>query len=305
MNVQPWQKALADSNRRQLMAIIQSTDSQVQQAMLQSLKDIDRQISHIGGTGIGASVRRAQYMAQRAAIGENLETLWQEDLDTSMRNGIHEATDLAVQSNKAMFGFLANAAPGAEQDLARSLYASQLGTWRNLQSRIINNVPLSSNVYKNQAFMSGKIDSIVNSSLLAGDSAKELADKVEQYINPKVMGGARYSATRLGRTEINNAAHRTSIETYKASPYVQGVQWFLSGSHPRPDQCNSYADDNNFDMGSGIYPPTEVPDKPHPQCFCFIAPITITPKQFVQNMNNGVYDEEMNNLGFAQAAMCH
>ena len=49
---------------------------------------------------------------------------------------------------------------------------------------------------------------------------------------------------------------------------VQYVRWGLSSAHPRPDQCDEYAEEDHG-YGEGVYPLTELPPfPPHPRCLC-------------------------------------
>jgi hypothetical protein len=293
--VASWQRALAEQNRKDLLRLVQKSDVDMRRALIKAMNDIDKAIADLPSNGIGAAVRRAQYIQQRSVIGDAIRTLWGDNISPTLMKRIEQSTDVLVDSNKTLLKFLTRAASGRATELANSLYTSELNTWKLLQTRLMNRIDLSPSVYRNQALMSGKIDDVVNSGILNGRSAAEIAKDVRQYINPRVMGGVRYSAMRLGRTELNNAAHGMAKSLYADSPYVEAVKWYLSGSHPRPDECNAFADDDSHGLGSGVFPPDDVPDKPHPQCFCFIAPITPTPKQFIDKLLAGDYNNRISN----------
>jgi hypothetical protein len=292
-SVASWQRALAEQNRKDLLRLVQKSDVDMRRALIKAMNDIDKSIAALPSDGIGAAVRRAQYIQQRSVIGDTIKTLWGDNISPALMKRIEESTTVLVDSNKTLLKFLTRAARGRATELANSLYSSELNTWKLLQTRLMNKIDLSDSVFKNQALMSGKIDNIVNSGILNGRSAAEIAKDVRQYINPNVMGGTRYAALRLGRTELNNAAHGMAKSLYADSPYVEAVKWYLSGSHPRSDECNTFADEDANGLGSGVFPPDDVPDKPHPQCFCFIAPITPTPKQFMNKLLAGEYDSEV------------
>lgn len=133
--------------------------------------------------------------------------------------------------------------------------------------------PLSAKVYKAQALSRGQLDRAINSALARGASADEMAKVVRDFINPNTPGGAPYAARRLARTEINNAYHAQSIQEQQGKPWVQAMEWHLSKSHRVPDLCNKYAEIKE-------YPVDGVPDKPHPQCFCYVIPKTISADEF-------------------------
>jgi hypothetical protein len=220
------------------------------------------------------------YLQKRSLIIGLIERLWGEKIMPSVGRQIERATDLAVQAQKDLLSVLMRAVPEGFEGLRDSFFNGSVRSVELIQSRYLNSIDLSSKVYRNQAFMTGKIDSIVNDGIILEKSAIEIADEVVQYVNPRTPGGARYAATRLGRTEINNAAHTTTLRQYAESPWVEGVLWSLSGSHKESDDCDEFATQNDFGLGRGVWPKDQVPFKPHPQCFCYITPITIEPEQF-------------------------
>jgi hypothetical protein len=135
------------------------------------------------------------------------------------------------------------------------------------------------------------VEGIINESLLSGRSAREIASLVHKYINPRTPGGASYAAMRLGRTELNNAFHTTSIRMATDDPFVDRMRWNLSGSHPRPDICNELASAvNRSGWEPGEYSVGQIPGKPHPQCLCFTTTIPISEEAFLRNIHAGKYD---------------
>jgi hypothetical protein len=144
---------------------------------------------------------------------------------------------------------------------------------------------LSQKVYRLRALHEGKVEQVIRSGLVAGLSARELASEVYAYVSPTTSGGASYAAMRLARTEINNAFHERQIAGAKR-PGVEAVKWNLSGSHKVPDECNVYAEHEPFD-------PDEVPEKPHPQCFCYLTYVMQPPEKFREALENGDWDQEI------------
>jgi hypothetical protein len=115
---------------------------------------------------------------------------------------------------------------------------------------------------------------------------------VYQYVSPTTPGGESYAAMRLARTEINNAFHERQLAGANR-PGVTGVQWNLSGSHRVPDQCNLFAQRDSHNKGPGVFPVGKVPDKPHPQCFCFLTYVTMKPAEFKRALEQGDFDDEL------------
>lgn len=144
-------------------------------------------------------------------------------------------------------------------------------------------IPLSEQVYKTHALASGLVDRRVNAMLASGASPRELARSVRGLIDPNTRGGASYAALRLGRTEINNAAHASALARMRGKPWVRTVDWNLSGSHPRDDICDDLE-------RASPYTPESVPEKPHPQCLCTITATPISDDEFIDGLFGGDFD---------------
>lgn len=157
------------------------------------------------------------------------------------------------------------------------------GVVHAVQSLTREDKPLSSRIYRTQALANRWVKQRVVSGIARGIGAKAIADDVKKFIIPGVPGGVSYAAMRLGRTEINNAFHATSISLAEDRPWVEGMRWHLSKTHEFENrcQCNSYADQ--------IFPIGSVPSKPHPQCRCFVTPEVEPYEIFLTNLTAGQY----------------
>ena len=142
---------------------------------------------------------------------------------------------------------------------------------------------LSERVYMNDVATVNRVGRIIDESLAMGRSAKEIAAEVRGFISPDTPGGVSYAAMRLARTEINNAYHDTVKEKMKKRPWVEGIDWNLSGSHPCHDICDEYAEKSPWDKA-------EVPSKPHPQCLCYITAALPSNEKFIDNLFEGKYN---------------
>src|SRR5690606_21412741 len=100
-------------------------------------------------------------------------------------------------------------------------------------------------------------------------SAEKLDAALEYFLERKV----RYHAVVIARTEANAAFLAGHVEKAKASPWVVGVKWNLSASHRVPCECEVFAKQNAYGLGPGVYPPDKVPERPHPNCFCFMTDV--------------------------------
>lgn len=229
-------EAGADTERR-----IARSGSVVRQQQLASvLKDI-RIIQHeLWVLGVGPKVVQAIPGVENAAaeVGKSLDTYLEHKLGKKAAEQLISAFENTVQRGLAL-------------DALRTP------------------TPLSARVYNNAALSSNKIERIVRSGIIRGFSAREIAAEAKKFINPGTPGGASYAAMRLGRTELNNAFHSRQLAEAER-PWVNGVKWNRSKSHPKKDICDSYAE-HDEGLGVGVWAKSKVPSKPHPQCLCFMT----------------------------------
>lgn len=242
--------------------------------------------------GIGAQVRRNQIRATMGAIHREIASYWRL-AGSEIKAGRAEAAATAAESmftyERDLWGMVKS-----KTDVDTLLRASKVQAARTVEvveTRMLgySRIPLSQRVYKSQQLITGQIDRVVDHALARGSSARELAADVRQFIRMDTPGGPRYAAMRLARTELNNAFHATQVRSAVQAPWVEGMRWNLSGSHPRPDECNEYAD-------IGVYAPDEVPAKPHPNCLCYMTPEVVSRKQFIAQFEAGEYDQVIDKI---------
>lgn len=178
----------------------------------------------------------------------------------------------------------------AAKEMIDSVLATSRAGIKNLYARTPRE--LSTRLYDNALLTSGKIEDIIRAGIGSGLSARELAKDVRKFVSPMVPGGASYVSMRLARTEINNAFHNQQIASMDA-PGVLGAKWNLSGSHPRPDECNRLAQTDQYRMGVGVFPAGKVPGKPHPQCLCYLTMVTMEPDDFASAIRSGKFDDQL------------
>jgi hypothetical protein len=153
--------------------------------------------------------------------------------------------------------------------------------------------PLSRKVYHTAALSKGQLNRMINYHLARESSGRELARDVRHFVRPDTPGGIRFASLRLSRTELNNAFHAVTVDQAKKTPFVTSMTWHLSGSHPRHDQCDDYAE--------VTFKPWEVPNKPHPQCLCYTTTETVSRDQFLHSYFAGDYDDYLGDHGVAAA----
>ncbi len=136
---------------------------------------------------------------------------------------------------------------------------------------------LSDRLWRLDRGMREAIEDIVTAGIARGESARDLAKQLRGFLSERGTGNARYNAMRLSRTEIMTA-HReahiaaTTDDSGRMKPWVQGIKWHLSASHPQPDICDDWASQDVDGLGAGIYLPQNVPVD-HPQGICFTTTV--------------------------------
>lgn len=268
------------------LGVQRAHDRILRQILTEAATDASKRLRAIKGEGIGAQVKRAQLSIQIEQF-----RMWK-DIETLTERSMLKAAVTATDDVAALLAELsASAGVATPEVLLQGMQQAARLTVSNLISRGINGVPLSDRVYKNAVLSNGRIDRIINSALLRNASPREIASLVKGFIHPNTPGGASYAAMRLGRSEVNNAFHTTSIRHYDEQPWINASKWNLSGSHPKADECDEYANETHMPRGKpGVYSTDDIPSKPHPQCFCYITPVTMSDAEFIRAFNRGDFD---------------
>lgn len=266
------------------------TDAQLAKILRETAREANRFIASLSNAPSN-SIRAAQIR-----LAEEQVRMWAEVGRTIREGALNAGTSAAQLMAQFDRPYLRSIGidPAAWQ---RAQVATARRGVLSYLSRGINGIGLSERVYRNAALSSGRIDAIINSGLLLGKSAREIAAEVRRFIIPSTPGGTSYAAMRLGRTELNNAFHTTSREKYAQTPWVDVVKWSLSSSHPKADECDDLATGQHFRGGGpGEFRPDDVPNKPHPQCFCYVEPVAIAEDAFVSNFLAGRYDSYLDSV---------
>lgn len=254
------------------LGVQSEADAKLNQALKDALDSISAALRGLEGKpGVGAATRRTQLLGNQGVITRVLNILYNK-AGVIIRSGQSDAAGAATlaelkESRKILWVIEKDADKRAV--LERSLEQSSRRNVQTMMTRILNpEQPLSKRIYNSKALVRGQVSRAVNTHLAKGSSAEELSRDVRQFFDPKVAGGVNAAARRLARTEINNAFHAQSIADMQDRPWVNNIRWNLSKSHPAKqayDKCDEYA-------RIGLFPPENVPPKPHPNCLCFVVP---------------------------------
>lgn len=269
---------------------LKAFDAELAKALSIAARDAERIVATTlpADAGSGAQARRAQYQTSIRALREAQAELWDGPITRAMARSIEATTGTAAEGMQTLTRLLIDS--GANPALTESFEWSARRAAENVRSRMINNIDLSKKVYKSKQLSARWVQREVNTGLALGESADKIAKRVARMIRPDVRGGVSYAARRLGRTEINNAFHTTTIRMAESQPWVEGYKWMISDSHPRPDPCDDYAKEDGDGLGEGIFKKGNAPSKPHPQCLCYLTVVTLDEDEFMDQLLSGKYD---------------
>ena len=239
------------------------------------------------GTRVGSKARARQLRAAEQALAALSRSMWGE-IGGLVSQGIRDAAELAADHQ--MFRDRRMGMPNRFiASYYEGLVFSAEQSAQDIISRRTHGFRLADRIYRNGEITVLKVGQIVEESLALQRSAREIARLVRSYYSPDVPGGASYAAMRLGRTEINNAHHNTTIRLSETLPWVEGYRWHLSSSHPKPDECDEFAS-HDEGLGEGVFGKGNVPSKPHPHCLCYVEVAQMERAEFLEGLIAGRFD---------------
>lgn len=281
---------MAPMNERQPLVNYLKVQDKTDREMLRLLRQMDADITSqlrtlVLRSGVGATIRRSQLQGVQREIRGTLSEFY-EQTGRVVQAGRARASEAAVSSMFEYGDVLKRAGFSASEVQVMRRSAAQTaksGLSHMMARHTSSRLPLSQQVYKTKAFTNGLLDRKVQSAIGRGLSAREFATEIKGFVNPKTRGGVQYASMRLARTELNNAFHASTISAAAEQDWVTGVQWNLSKSHPKPDECDQYAAHKPYD-------PLDVPSKPHPHCLCYMTFEIMDDDAFVRLVKSGRYD---------------
>jgi hypothetical protein len=273
--------AARQSHLARQIEVITLTDTEIRRIVDKAATEANNMARRLGPTNKRAI--KAQLAAASTAMWAGVG----DAVKIGTGDAVYSALEWQTMFDERMF---AHAKLPASYWRASMLATANQGA-QSLLSRKENGIGLSDRIWKNDQATRAALNDTIDVGLTLGKSAAEIAKDVKQYINPLVPGGASSAAIRLGRTEVANAYHATSVRKYQETPWVEKVRWNLSGSHGRPDDCNKFAESvHHRGWGPGEYWPSEVPGKPHPNCLCYVEPVVMDLDAYAKAFKAGKYD---------------
>lgn len=284
---------MAASNPRVVQArLIARTDAALQRVLLDAARDAERLLRRRSSV-FSTRVNQAQLLRVLDDLRALSHDLWVNQVPPEIAKQIAAAEQAATVGVDELDRLMINST--RDRELQRTLIDSQ----RQRAKRVAQvtkvretsaKFELSPKVYKWEALTNDVVERTIASAIDRGAPARDIAGAVRGLINPNTRGGASFAAKRLGRTEVANAYHRTTIDEYTNDPFVRGLKWNLSRSHPKPDECDQLARGHSGRMAEGVYRALDTPSKPHPQCLCFLTPVPISNSALQRGLSNGTFD---------------
>ena len=271
------------------MRIQSQTDTRIRTILVEAAEDANDQVSALANnSSFSAGVRTAQLRLVMSTIKDILNDVF-DGITPLIRDGQGAEAQAAVEAlTETDRQYLEDAfqTTAAVRDFIDSQKLQAKIQVVNAVNRMTkSDIPLSKRVYRTKALAQRWVQRDLTIGIAKGSSAKEIAQVVRKHIRPNTPGGVSYAALRLGRTELNNAFHATSVELSQDRPWIQGMAWNLSSVHQfdpqRVEICETYS--------GQIFEVNNVPAKPHPQCRCFVTPVLEPVDVFIRNLTAGQY----------------
>jgi hypothetical protein len=264
-------------------------DSTISKALANAAQDAyDELVKLDASTTFSQGVKNAQLRIVVKQVAAVLKDVFNDTLTittSGQKNAAILAVDKFAETDKKFLSAAFKQSGDVDSFIAGQETSAQLGIAHAISSITKANYKLSTNVYRSEKLANNWVKTKVNSIILRNGSAKDIATAVQDSIKPTAPGGASYAALRLGRTELNNAFHATSVSVAQNRPWVQNMGWYLSATHiidpMHPEICEQYSRQN--------FTVDKVPPKPHPQCRCYVAPKLISYDAFLANLTAGQY----------------
>lgn len=273
-------------------------------ALRDAMADAQRRINKLETKhGLGSIVRRAQLAIIRRELRSVSNELFRA-VGKSVRAASPAVADAASEAERVLQALLFQAAgKRAPEPLVEAQRAYARRTVATYLARGQNGINLSQRVYRTRELSNGFVDRAVNRVVLQGGSWQDIAKNVTPLINPDSPGGVSFAAKRLGRTELNNAFHTTQKASAEINPFVEALRWNLSMSHAKADSCDLLAQGHSRGKRVGLYVPSDLPAKPHPQCLCYTTNEMMDEDEFLLLVaNEDFVDDLTDQYGSARPA---
>jgi hypothetical protein len=306
----PTQQAYNDAviqARQDWLKEEQVTVQAVQQAYAKAINDMAYDLSH--GYPSGA-VSRDWYTEVMADLDKYRNNISAESL-AAIRSGVVLSYSTGLDTADPHIEFLDQYTNGAMHAQKMSMKETEALSYYARNGK--NGLVLSENVWGSSAAFNYAMTNAVQTAVISGQSAKDLAKELDAMVardpntrapnglhptsleQRRALGGwpkdVSYESTRVARTEINNAGREGTIAAHSQSPFYFGIQWVRSKVPYPCTICDTLAKgDPNVDEKTyskavrdlpGFWPagnePPNSTNRPHPNCRCVVLPVYAEP----------------------------
>ncbi len=163
-----------------------------------------------------------------------------------------------------------------------------------------NGYRLSTRIWKVAKSSRAALDQYLTDNIAAGTSALQMSRELEQFMYAKYRKAkykyrtrtpygtlVSYPGMRLARTEITRAHGQATMLAARQNPFVKKMGWYLSGSHPKIDVCDGYAENSPYELDA--FPPYPA----HPQCMCTSRPETAEHESVIQQLRGIMQTDQL------------
>lgn len=224
-------------------------------------------------------------------IGSGVSRWYQEGLD----NAAEQIEKQLTKSNRQPYG-LDKLKKQATRQRRMEAVAGHAQTV-SYRDGAMNN--LSNRVWDLKREIKKDIEKIVQDTIEKGQGVNEAKNSVKEFLNTDGNGQMKHggkpgvyknpikNCERLLRTEVNAAYRSAEIDSYNAMDVVLGYEIHLSGNHTTTRK-NAKGEEKIIELNdicdqcAGKYPKNFVWFGWHPNCRCYITPITMTHDQLAK-----------------------
>lgn len=296
------------SGRR--VAITNAQRKQIKKLYASVLNDVSANMEFLKTRGNVSSVLRLQYLnGLKRELEASMDSV-DRRVESTIRSNMMAVSNEVVAANRnllkkmgfdsSMYGTAYSYVP---RQMVNEIVTGQLyeGRWT-----------LSRAIWKNKALRHRDLEMIIAKGVAENRSTYDIAKDLERYVNPasrkswawsKVYPGTRrridYNAQRLARTMISHAYEESFVRTTKNNPFIDAYKWLPSNSDRVCPLCRSRGEDDQFGLGSGIFPKDSLPlDHPNGMC-TFEIVMTKSYEQIADSLADwatGSGNQKMNSL---------
>ena len=292
--------------RKQFLKLNKNQEKEIQELYINLAKQLEIDISKCRTTSKELYLKKLHNI-----VVANIRDM-QGDLKKIITDNINTSSEIASSVDYAYYEAITN-----DTALLTTFNSMVLATREQTVKKLIQGsfykkkTRLNERLWINSNKNIKSIDIAIKTNILKGANARELAKNLEKYVNPKhrieiktdAVGFNKdisYNASRLARTSITHSFYFDTVTNAMNNPLNLGIKWELSPSHSmrmhgKTDVCDDYANQNNYGLGTGVFPPEEIP-LPHCNCLCHQYSVNIPINEAVKRLkdwSNGSDDKEL------------